>query len=141
MVALVAEKINVRRYESQCEASEINRCDCIYLFVDILIRPSSTSSQKMNFNTADMRLVKWTGPQLRWRRHKTFTVFQVVHITGKRGLDSSCTFVHTNNPGQSFSSSASSLLKIVHTNPELSFSINRKVRIVRRKQMKHKLRF
>jgi len=39
MVSLVAEKINIRKYES-FEASAINRCDCIYLFVDILIRPS-----------------------------------------------------------------------------------------------------
>lgn len=58
MVSLDAEKINVRRFESLCEASGINGRDCIYLFVGILISPSSTSRQQMNFNRADMGLVK-----------------------------------------------------------------------------------
>lgn len=61
---LVQRKINVTRCESCCEASGINRHDCLYLFADILISPQSASTQKMNLNTADARSVQtgrnWT---------------------------------------------------------------------------------
>lgn len=49
MASLDAEKIDVRRYGSLCETSEINRCDCIYLFADILISLGSTSGSEDEF--------------------------------------------------------------------------------------------
>lgn len=49
MLSLDAKKIDARRYGSSCEASGINRCDCIHLFADILIRPGSTSGSEDEF--------------------------------------------------------------------------------------------
>lgn len=85
--------------EDMREASEINRRDCIYLFVDILIRPSTASSQKMNSNPARMRLVKQTGPQLRWRRREYELFFRSHAHTSQLNMAAaqSC-----NGPAQSF---------------------------------------
>lgn len=49
MASLDAEKIDGRRYGSLCETSGINRCDCIYLFADILISLGSTSGSGDEF--------------------------------------------------------------------------------------------
>lgn len=66
----------------------------------------------------------------------------------KTVLNSSGTFVHTNNPDEHkwlekflFKCVRTPKNNLVHTNPELPFSISGKVRIVRRKQMKHERRF
>ncbi len=95
-----------RRKENQCKniyPSEINRQDCIYLFVHILISPSGGSSQNMNLSLADVRFVNSDGRGIKC------TVFQIALITAKQRPR----FKLHIWSGQSFSSSVSSLLKII----------------------------